>query len=151
MIGDPGWKPNLDDLYLEIGWPERLGAPTPETRALVMRRSNAYCEWIGCRAVGTDVHHRLNRKAGGRSGLSSLRVNSPAYLLVACRYHHQMVTSQHGVSLQLARETGWLLREHEDGTQVAVLTRHRPEPVLLKDNGSWYPTTLPREWRGLDV
>lgn len=136
------------DLYVEYGWPEHTG-PSPQTRALVIQRANGYCEWIGCKHVGTDVHHRQNRKAGGRHGASADRVNGPAYLIVACRYHHRMVTSQHGMALAIARETGWVLFEHEDGLEVAVLTRHRPEPVFLREDGTWWPSTLPRDWRGL--
>lgn len=129
-------------LYVEEGWPEGTG-PSEYTRALVRDRAGYYCEWLACRTPGTDIHHRLNRKAGGRNRAGHERVNSPAYLLLACRHHHDLVTSAYGPRLREARDRGWLLTEDLDGEAVPVLTRHRPEPVWLLTDGTWWPTTLP--------
>jgi hypothetical protein len=132
------------DLYIEYGWPDRDGTPSPAHRALVVWRANGYCEWPGCRSPGSDVHHRLNRKAGGRAGASADRVNAPSALVVACRRHHHTVTSAHGGGYTDARRRGWVLHEHEDPAATPILTRHRLEPVYLTDDGGWWPTTIPR-------
>lgn len=97
----------------------------------------AWCEWPGCDQLGTDRHHRLNRKDGGRHGVMADLVNGAAWLLKACRTHHRGVTSAHGEALLLARATGWLLLEGQHGELVPVLTRHWPEPVWLLPDGCW--------------
>lgn len=133
-------------LYVEEGWPDRPGI-TPHTRALVQYRAGYYCEWHACRSPGTDVHHRLNRKSGGRYGDMADQVNGPASLLFACRHHHDQVTSAWGRALAEARRRGWLLQEHQHPEDTPVWTRHRPEPVWLLPTGDWWPTTLPHPTR----
>jgi hypothetical protein len=80
------------------------------------------------------MHHRLNRKQGGRHGEAAVRINQAAWLLDACRLHHNAVTSPVGAARDLAREMGWLLHEGEDARTVPVASRHGR--VLLADDGT---------------
>ncbi|WP_250029709.1 hypothetical protein [Paractinoplanes maris] len=113
--------------------------PSKAVRALVAVRSEGWCEWHDCWLVAAEVHHRLNRKNGGRHGEAAVRINQPAWLLHACRRHHSLVTSPVGADRALARESGWLLHEHEDALSVPVLSRHGL--VLLENDGTHTPTT----------
>ncbi|WP_146605842.1 hypothetical protein [Micromonospora craterilacus] len=113
--------------------------PTVEVEAIVDRRSGGWCEWPGCRRPQVDRHHRLNRKIGGRHGAARERINGVPWLLGACRPHHDFVTNPTGDDRVLAESMGWLLREHQDAAATPVLTRHRPEPVLLTADGDWTP------------
>lgn len=104
--------------------------------------SPPWCEWPGCARRGSQSHHRLNRKVGGRHGAGRERVNGAAWLLRCCAEHHRAVTSQHGEALAVAKAMGWVLDEWRDGAptvaeQVPVLTRHWPTPVLLCADGDW--------------
>lgn len=96
-----------------------------------------WCEWPGCTRQGTDRHHRLGRKAGGRHGEMAVVVNGAAWLLKACRPHHERVTSPVGEVLAEARAAGWLLMEGQVAEEVPVLTRHWPGLVLLDGEGCW--------------
>jgi hypothetical protein len=111
--------------------------PTAKVRALVRERSGGWCEWAGCWLAASEQHHRLNRKQGGRRGEAAVRINQAAWIVDACAEHHRLVTSPHGAARQLARQSGWLLEEHEDARTVAVLSRHGL--VLLADDGSTHP------------
>jgi hypothetical protein len=128
-----------------VAAPARDRGPTRRTRLLVYARAGATdgwpggCEWPGCTRPRTDVHHRLNRKAGGRHGQMRARLNRAAWLLACCRHHHRQVTSAHGDELAAARAAGWLLVEGQDAAVVPVLTRHHQGPVLLDDAGGWTP------------
>ncbi|MER7167255.1 hypothetical protein ABT336_14445 [Micromonospora sp. NPDC000207] len=115
--------------------------PTPSVRTLVAARSGGWCEWPGCPHTATDLHHRLNRKTGGRHGAAAARINGAAWLLAACRPHHEQVTSPTGDVRVRVEAMGWLLREHQDAETTPVLTRHHPLPVLLTAAGSM--TTTP--------
>lgn len=112
----------------------RNTGPTAKVRALVRARSGGWCEWAGCWLAAAEVHHRLNRKQGGRRGEASIRINQAAWLLDACRVHHNLVTSPHGEARVLARSSGWLLLEGEDARTAPVLSRHGL--VWLTDAGS---------------
>jgi hypothetical protein len=112
----------------------RATGPTAAVRKLVRLRSDGWCEWPGCWLVAAEQHHRLNRKNGGRHGEMAERINQAAWLLDACRLHHDAVTSPHGEARVLARQMGWLLHEGEDAREVAVLTRHGR--VWLHDDGT---------------
>jgi hypothetical protein len=114
--------------------------PTAKVRALVRERSGGWCEWAGCWLAASEQHHRLNRKQGGRHGEAAVRINQAAWIVDACAEHHRLVTSPHGAARQLARESGWLLEEHEDARAVSVLSRHGR--VWLGDDGS-VSTTIP--------
>lgn len=105
----------------------RRTGPTAKTAAVVMERAGHTCEWPACRLVATDLHHRLNRKMGGRRGERSEQINLPSWLLAACRFHHERVTSASGDQLQEARDYGWVLNEHEVAAEV---------PVAM-DGGAW--------------
>ena len=113
----------------------RNTGPTDKVRRIVDARSGGWCEWPTCRQPATDTHHRLNRKAGGRHGAMRQRINQPAWLLHACRLHHDYVTSPTGGDRVLCEAWGWLLREGNDALAVPVLTRHATRPVLLDDAG----------------
>ena len=110
--------------------------PPPKVRALVRIRADHMCEWPNCGRVGTDYHHRLGRKMGGRYGPRRVELNSPAWLLLACRTHHDHVTSASGVRLVDVRAMGWVLTEEQDAAEVAVHTRHG-WVLLDNDCGCW--------------
>lgn len=114
---------------------QRATGPTPAVRNAVAARSAGQCEWPGCVRAATDVHHRLNRKAGGRHGAMAALINGVAWLLHACRPHHEFVTSPHGEARVLALATGWLLLEGQDAELVPVRTRHAVGPVWLTAAG----------------
>ena len=109
--------------------------PPAKARALVRIRADHMCEWPGCGRVGTDYHHRLNRKMGGRFGARRTELNSPAWVVLACRTHHEHVTSASGVRLVDVRAMGWVLTEEQIGTDVAVQTRRGW--LLLGNSGGW--------------
>lgn len=117
--------------------------PTPEVRALVAGRCGGRCEWPGCRRAAVDIHHRLNRKNGGRHGAARERINQAGWLLGACRHHHERVTNPVGEVRAEVEAMGWLLREHQDALATPVLTRHRPELVVLDNAGGWRLATAP--------
>jgi hypothetical protein len=98
----------------------RSTGPDADTRATILVRSGGVCEWPSCMDRATDLHHRLNRKMGGRKGGRADQLNGAAWLLHACRYHHDRVTSATGDQLKEAKDYGWVLLEHEDAEQVLV-------------------------------
>lgn len=109
--------------------------PTQKVRRIVAARSGGWCEWVGCNRQATECHHRLNRKQGGRHGEMAKVINSAAWILAACRQHHDAVTSPHGEARTTALATGWLLLEGDDATHTPVLTRHGL--VLLNNDGGF--------------
>lgn len=112
--------------------------PSRRVVELLSARSSGFCEMPGCIRAATDKHHRLNRKAGGRKGAMRDRINGVAWLLHACRPHHDVVTSPVGATREQVIRMGWLLLEGQDALSVPVLTRHHPMPVWLDDDGSWH-------------
>jgi hypothetical protein len=112
----------------------RYTGPKVSVQKLVDRRSGKRCEWPGCHQPATERHHRLNRKSGGRHGEAHERVNGAAWLLSVCHAHHLALPKRRAIAERL----GWLLREHQDATQVPALTRHDPEPVWLDNSGKWH-------------
>lgn len=115
----------------------RNTGPSQAVRALVAARSGGVCEWPGCGVSAVDVHHRLNRKMGGRRGETHALINTAPWLLHACRLHHAYVTSPSGEARQRALAWGWLLTEGQDAARTPVMTRHCPRPVLLRITGAW--------------
>jgi len=124
--------------------------PPQRVRHLVYRRCGAdivrrrivtpgLCEWPGCDQPRTDLHHRLNRKSGGRGGAMRVELNCASYLLGCCARHHRAVTSAVGEQLRLARAMGWVLAEGDDARLVPVLTRHALGLIVLDDAGGWEP------------
>lgn len=109
--------------------------PPRRVRRAVARRSGGICEWPGCWAAATDMHHRLNRKSGGRHGEMQELINEPEWLLHACRMHHNLTTSPFGPVRKVVMEAGWLLLEGQDAAAVLVLTRHDLDPVRLLRSG----------------
>jgi hypothetical protein len=148
-----GGRTHATTAPVRAGAPARAGdtGPTARVRRLVYLRCGAdlgprglvlepgWCEWPGCTQPRDDLHHRLGRKDGGRHGDRADQLNQPAWLLAACRAHHNQVTSPSGAQLVEARRMGWVLREHQDALLVPVLTRHHPRPVLLDNAGDWSP------------
>lgn len=112
--------------------PKNTG-PSSKVRTLVAKRSGGLCESATCFQAATDLHHRLNRKAGGRHGVMADLINQAAWLLHACRTHHDAVTSPHGEARSRAIATGWLLLEGQDARHVPVVSRHGR--VYLTDDG----------------
>jgi hypothetical protein len=112
----------------------RCGAVLSRTGVIL---EPGWCEWPGCNQPRTDLHHRLNRKDGGRFGEMDVEVNCASYLLAVCRHHHNGVTSQSGDRLELVKAMGWVLIEGQNARLVKVQTRHAPAPVLLDDAGKW--------------
>ncbi|WP_341719993.1 hypothetical protein QQG74_09910 [Micromonospora sp. FIMYZ51] len=107
--------------------------PSDEVKALVDGRSGLRCEWPACPRQQQDRHHRLNRKNGGRHGEMRERINGAAWLLGACRPHHDRVTNPVGEVRVEAERMGWILREHQDAEMVPVLIRRGW--VLLRPDG----------------
>jgi len=117
--------------------PTKNTGPTAAVRTLVDARSGGRCEWPGCPRPQQDRHHRLNRKSGGRHGAAAVRINGAAWLLAACRPHHERVTNPTGEVRVEAARMGWVLRENQDAESTPVLTRHHSTPVLLTAAGSY--------------
>jgi hypothetical protein len=117
----------------------RNTGPTPLVRRVIAKRSGGDCEWPVCPRAATDIHHRLNRKAGGRRGEMAERINQPSWLLHACRDHHAVVTSPHGEARLMALAMGWLLLEGHEARDVPVVSRHGR--VWLLNDGTF--TTEP--------
>ena len=115
--------------------------PSQRVRNLVAERSQGWCEWPVCVQRATDVHHRLNRKQGGRHGKMADRINQPAWLLHACRDHHAVVTSPVGEARLQALAMGWVLLEGHDAVRIPAVTRHGR--VWLTNDGRfiWSPST----------
>jgi hypothetical protein len=111
--------------------------PGDTVRKMVDGRAGGWCEWPGCSERGTQRHHRLGRKAGGRHGQASDLLNGAAWLLKVCHAHHAMVTSPHGEALGAARASGWLLMEGQNAEAVPVVVRWWVAPVLLDAYGGW--------------
>ena len=98
----------------------RNTGPDRRTRDIVAFRSLGLCEWPSCYDQATDLHHRLNRKMGGRKGDRADQLNGAAWLLAACRFHHDRVTSATGDQLAEAKDYGWVLLENEDAEHSLV-------------------------------
>lgn len=113
--------------------PPRDTGPSREVRALIAARSGGWCELAGCSRRAIDVHHRLNRKSGGRHGEAAVRVNGAAWLLHVCRECHRWLTNPTGVDRQLCLDNGWVLLERQDAQQVPARLRHGI--VLLENDG----------------
>lgn len=109
--------------------------PSAAVRSTVRTRAGHTCEWPGCGRVGTDYHHRLNRKMGGRGGARREEINRPAWIVLVCREHHNRVTSAAGRDLLAARHTGWVLTESQDAETVGISTAHGW--VLLDNDGGY--------------
>lgn len=108
--------------------------PPARVRRLVRARADNTCEWPACGRVGTDYHHRLNRKSGGRHGERREQVNSASWVVLACRPHHEYVTSPHGAAREDVIARGWLLEEHQIAGEVPI--RLDGGWVLLDDDGN---------------
>lgn len=108
--------------------------PPEKVRRLVRKRAERTCEWPACGRVGTDYHHRLNRKAGGRHGERKEQINSASWVVLACRPHHEYVTSPHGAAREDVKARGWLVEEHQVAGEVPI--RLDGGLVLLDDDGN---------------
>lgn len=115
--------------------------PSAKVRKLVRRRADNTCEWPACGRVGTDYHHRLNRKSGGRHGNRREQINSASWIVLACRAHHEYVTSPHGTAREDVTARGWLLEEHQVAGEVPI--RLDGGWVLLDDDGNRLPAEPP--------
>jgi hypothetical protein len=111
--------------------------PPERTRKLVRARSGGRCEWPDCFDLARHMHHRLNRKDGGRHGAMRERLNGAAWLAHCCPMHHALVTDPVGVERAYAEASGWLLREGMDARTVPILTGHSVHLVLFDNAGDW--------------
>lgn len=106
---------------------------SPQVRAIVVERSQRYCERCGWN-LGTDAHHRRPRAAGGTKRPET---NQPSNALWLCAPCHREVESNR----RRALEHGWLVRQHQEPLQVPVL--YRGTKVWLDDLGNMHDN--PRE------
>lgn len=107
-------------------------AALPKARQVVKARSGLRCERCGCstKYAGSQVHHRLPRRAGGTS---RVEVNSPANLLNLCLECHAHVESNRSE----AYDNGWLL--HEAAVPAEAPVQLADGWVLLDDSGNRVP------------
>lgn len=145
-------RDKLAALGIKLGHNSTFAAQRPDTgpsravRRRVAKRSGGLCEFPAwaicppCTDLATDMHHRLNRKIGGRHGEAQETVNQAHWLLHCCRAHHAYVTSPAGHRRRTALAIGWLLLEGEDAAEMPALTRHDPAPVLLLPSGLYLVT-----------
>lgn len=104
----------------------------PKAQQVVKARSGLRCERCGCSTKwgGSQVHHRLPRRAGGTS---RVEVNSPANLLNLCRECHTHIESNRTE----AYVNGWLL--HEAALPAEERVRLADGWFLLDDLGGRLP------------
>ncbi|MER7014528.1 HNH endonuclease signature motif containing protein [Saccharopolyspora sp. NPDC000359] len=109
-------------------------APTARTRTVVTHRAERHgwplCERCGV-ALGTNVHHRRPRGAGGSKDPAT---NTPSNLLLLCG---SGTTGCHGwveSNRAAAYRHGWLLRSWQVPLDVPVRIHDRGL-VLLDDHG----------------
>jgi len=103
-----------------------------EVVAVVRARSRGRCEIAilgACLGEGTQRHHRVTRKMGGRHGAAASRSDRAANLLDACAGCHGLVTERPGLGYSF----GWSLHEYEDPALTPVL--YRGELAYLDDAG----------------
>lgn len=111
----------------------RYTGPPAKVRKLVRMRAGDTCEWPACGRIGTDYHHRLNRKSGGRHGQRKEQINAASWIVLACRPHHEYVTSPHGKAREDVKARGWLLEEHQLAGEVPI--RLDGGTFVLDDDG----------------
>ena len=66
--------------------------------------------------------------------LDRLEINSASWVVLACRPHHEYVTSPHGAAREDVIARGWLLEEHQVAGEVPI--RLDGGWVLLDDDGN---------------
>lgn len=116
--------------------PSRRPAPSTSdgARALVVQRSGGLCELglPGCWRRACEVHHRITRKAGGRSGAGRRGADRVSNLMHVCGPCHRWVTGRPAESYG----AGWSLREGADPALVPlVLGGADPRLAYLGDDG----------------
>lgn len=120
----------------------RSTGPTLSARKLLAERSGGRCEvgLPGCWGTATDVHHRVNRQAGGRHGASRVRLNQLSALIHCCRLCHQWITTRPA----WAADLGLSLRDwQEPHHEPVLLFAHAQIPVYLDDAGGVVPMNSP--------
>ena len=106
----------------------RNTGPRPDVVDAVYERAGHSCEVCLC-AVGDrrgedhHIHHRRPRAAGGSKRPDT---NSPANLLLLCPGCHSDIEANRTISYAM----GWLIRQNQNPTEVAVLV-HRDRWAYL--------------------
>ncbi|MGW1675973.1 hypothetical protein [Saccharopolyspora sp. NPDC002376] len=116
-------------------------APTARSRTVIKHRAERLglplCERCGC-ALGTNVHHRRPRGAGGSKDLAT---NLPSNLLLLCG---SGTTGCHGwieSHRSIAYRNGWLLHSWQTPIETPVRI-HDHGLVLLDDIGGMTPALI---------
>lgn len=117
----------------------RRSRPKPgipaDVREAVLIRDEGKCQRCGMwlANVPSSVHHRKNRKMGGRSGAAESAIHDMAALVLLCGTGTTGCHGEIGREVAQAYDDGWLVRENEDPATVPVLTewgwRHYGETV----------------------
>ena len=102
-------------------------------RLQLIDRAGGRCEanLFGCLGAGTDVHHRITRKAGGRKGEAAAHHDRLSGLVLLCRLCHTWVTDNPGTAYTL----GLCLKEHQF-TDLEPVAYRGECWALLGDDGS---------------
>lgn len=92
-----------------------------DVRADLVVRSKGWCEaqLIACLGRGTQTHHRITQKAGGRKGAAKERHNRLSNLMDLCGVCHAWVTCRPTEAGSL----GLALREHQIPAREPVVYR----------------------------
>ncbi len=109
-----------------------MANPSPALRQLIRRRAGDLCEV--CQQVGSQIHHRRPRGAGGSRRADT---NTAPNLILLCLSCHARIESYRS----WAYEHGLLLRQHCDPTIVPV--KLCGGWVLLTPEGSYRDTGAP--------
>lgn len=115
--------------------PMKASRPRPavpaKNRAGVKVRAGEMCEakLVGCLGRGTDVHHRITQKSGGRHGTARERHDRMSNTLLLCRVCHGWI----GARPAEAYEMGLSLKEWQIPAMEPVL--YRGEVKYLDDLG----------------
>lgn len=102
----------------------------PEVREIIVDRARGLCEINrpGCSLIVTDLHHRVNRGAGGSRRDD---INRPAACLALCRTCHRWVTEHPRASY----EQGWSIRKLDPRSPAEVPALYRGSWVSLDNYG----------------
>lgn len=111
----------------------RPAVANAEARNLVAARAEGKCEagLFGCADWGTDVHHRITKKAGGRKGAAAVVHDRASNTLLLCRPCHGWVTD----NPLSAYDLGLCLKEHHV-TELEPLSYRGEFWAVLGDDGS---------------
>jgi 5-methylcytosine-specific restriction endonuclease McrA len=101
--------------------------PDRETALKVIQRFKGQC--LRCWSAGSEIQHRLARKAGGR-GKKGPPVNALPYLVFVCRRCHDVIENRERAK---AYDDGWALKENSDPTAVPLVDIYGHRYLLTWD------------------